>query len=452
MREFDAWLIGEYRRVVRGLLEGDSDEMARRIARRRRRVVAGPPRELCLGVRASDRRIGPVNTEIEPRWAVEGTLEGGLRVMLEVARSTSSGQALAWGEGCGGRDGQPGKGAPRQPSGGGWRYLEHTVLLHAGLMEELCGGVVVGPEEHEVEVAKRLGVRRQTLMRARRRGVFEVRKFQGGKGQMEPLLSSNGAALDPCSGSLFRPPDPIWGSRWHWGAEAIPWGFSQRVWRVPVYVGIGGRREERVQGSGVGVQEEGGGTPAPKSTNERFMGWRWVCPGCGGRVRMLFYPLPRRTIPQFLGETFAENEADEARSPPGTFACAGCHGIKRAPIRAVRERWNEFISWVTDGLVYGHEIEMPKWMMKADRIRSRNRPYGKRVREEMTARQKEVLGMVMEGRSYREIGRELGIRREVVGGHVKKICRRYLVGSKRQLVELLRRGAVGVGEGERRVG
>jgi DNA-binding CsgD family transcriptional regulator len=169
---------------------------------------------------------------------------------------------------------------------------------------------------------------------------------------------------------------------------------------------------------------------------------------------MIFYPLPRRTIPQFLGETFARNEADEAPSPPGTFACAGCHRIKRAPIRAVRERWNEFVSWVTDGLLYGHEVPIPKWVAKADRIRSRNRPYGRRVREEMTARQREVLEMVLAGRSYRLIGRELGIRREVVGGHVKKICRRYLVSSKRQLVELFGGGVAGVEKGEaaRRVG
>jgi DNA-binding CsgD family transcriptional regulator len=61
------------------------------------------------------------------------------------------------------------------------------------------------------------------------------------------------------------------------------------------------------------------------------------------------------------------------------------------------------------------------------------------------------------GRSYRQIGRELGICKEVVGGHVKKICAKYLVKTRGELVGLVQSGAVKVegargGGDSRRVG
>jgi hypothetical protein len=50
---------------------GDSDELKRRLARRRRAILTRPPRARCLAVRACDRRIGPGHWVIVPEHAMD---------------------------------------------------------------------------------------------------------------------------------------------------------------------------------------------------------------------------------------------------------------------------------------------------------------------------------------------------------------------------------------------
>src|SRR2546421_12401478 len=50
---------------------GDSEELQRRLARRRRAVLMRPPRAWCLCVRASDRRITAAHWGISPEHALD---------------------------------------------------------------------------------------------------------------------------------------------------------------------------------------------------------------------------------------------------------------------------------------------------------------------------------------------------------------------------------------------
>src|SRR4051812_44425651 len=61
----EAWL-----RLRQGILS-DSDELRRRLARRRMRSLNRPPRAWCLAIRASDRRISAGHWVIVPEHAME---------------------------------------------------------------------------------------------------------------------------------------------------------------------------------------------------------------------------------------------------------------------------------------------------------------------------------------------------------------------------------------------
>src|SRR3989440_12535779 len=50
---------------------GDSDELNRRLARRRMAILTRPPRAWCLAIRASDRRITPAHWVISPEHAMD---------------------------------------------------------------------------------------------------------------------------------------------------------------------------------------------------------------------------------------------------------------------------------------------------------------------------------------------------------------------------------------------
>jgi DNA-binding NarL/FixJ family response regulator len=119
----------------------------------------------------------------------------------------------------------------------------------------------------------------------------------------------------------------------------------------------------------------------------RCIGWRWVCPGCKKEVRKIYYPLPVRTLFDFLGydpgrsdkavcqsKKFLPYDADELVGPPPTFACAACHRVEwftRTNARA----WNQVVSHLSRGMLYGREVAKPEWYRR-ERKKARCRKLG----------------------------------------------------------------------------
>jgi hypothetical protein len=50
---------------------GDPEELARRVARRRSKLLTRPPRAWCIAIRACDRRITPMDWIITPEHALD---------------------------------------------------------------------------------------------------------------------------------------------------------------------------------------------------------------------------------------------------------------------------------------------------------------------------------------------------------------------------------------------
>jgi hypothetical protein len=367
---FDRWLLDEYLRVTAGLTP---DELGARLARRRKATLADPPRAWCLAVRASDTRITPMNAAIWPRHAVVPDEDG--------------------------------------------RVGEHSVVLDAALLRELCRPVILRPYTDWLMVAKELGVHCESLRYAMRKGFFRVKYIHGAGGRKGPPIPHlyTEETLDPSSGNLHRASDALWGAVWQWAAGSLPAGLEQTVTRRPNYRAYRG--------------------------GERFRGWYWACPGCGRDARTLFYPLPRYTIPKYLGNDLSAHEADAAPESPGTFACLFCHRVKYFT-RLDSGAWNYFVAHVTGGMVYGREVKRPAALAEAAvaKVGRQRRPVhgpdsAKRCATE--ARRARVLAGLLRGDTYAAIAAEVGVAYATVAGHVCKIYRAHRVRSRRELAALL---------------
>lgn len=335
----DHLLIESWRRVVPGL---SAAQVARRI-RRRKRSLSVPMRAWCLAVRASDVRIAPPLARMDP---------------LQINRETGS-------------------------------IASHVVVLERKLLEQLTRPVKLRGLTDHLAVARELGVSKEQLWWAWRRGRFEVRHIKGlcgRRGKPVPQVYTD-EFLDSGAAS-YRAADALWGGLWQHGWTAIAEDFAQEVMRRPVYVSRRGRLELR--------------------------GFRWMCPKCGKLVRTLYYPLPRPTLSRALNLFAKGDRLDLLPKDERTFACVRCHRIRYFS-RATSDYWNRFVSYVTDGMLYGKEVPRP-----ADQQMRRRRAYRKmkarrRVREELVRR---LLG---EGKRICEIAREMGIGWVGAYRHVKRI-------------------------------
>src|SRR6267142_2577054 len=124
---------------LRPRIVGDSDELNRRLARRRSATLMRPPRAWCLALRASDRRINPMHWIICPEHALDRDHE------LH----------------------------PYEP-------IEHEVTIDTRVLRQFCRPVRTDSWGEEVaDVARQLGVHRNTLNQARHANVFTERRIKG---------------------------------------------------------------------------------------------------------------------------------------------------------------------------------------------------------------------------------------------------------------------------------
>src|SRR5258706_2642784 len=274
---------------------GDPQELARRLARRRSGLMTRPVRAWGLALRASDRRITPMQWVMFPEHAMKVD-------------------------------------HPEHP----YEPIEHEETIQTRALRMFCRPVPTDSMGEAVEdVAKQLGVSSSLLSPARRNGIFTERRIKGlgGKrGKPIPLIHS-WKALDPSGTGFFARPDVLWGSLWEWLADFVPDDFEQTLVRRPIFRTMWGRGEKRGPKAEQGLYGTMTGRSACPTDHQykdeaQLIGWSWVCPGCKKEVRKVYYPVAPRTMFDYLGFDPAKSEADKLVAPVGSFACWWCHGIR----------------------------------------------------------------------------------------------------------------------------
>jgi DNA-binding CsgD family transcriptional regulator len=371
---------------VRNEILADPAELHRRLGRWGSRTLARPPRAWCIAIRASDRRIGPGHWLITPEHAMD----------LD---------------------------HPEHP----YEPIEHEVTIQSHGIRRCCHPIRIGKPAEEVdEVARRLGVRPQMLRRARLAGIYRenFKKGLGGKrGYPVPIIYRE-ELHDPGSASFFRPPHAIWGAAWEFLAgELFPDNFEQTVRRKPV-VGTWGCEAVKLRAQADQMYKD----------EMKFLGWRWLCPGCGKAVRTIYYPIPVLTLfDRWVSDPVMEKklaESDCGEGPAPTFACHRCHRVKFFS-SVDRSTWNQVIGYLTAGMLYGCEVERP-----AGFVGERRRTRVRQLHREAPMRRK-VLSRLSNGWSNMRIARDLGISQNAVNLQVGAICREEEVADRHALAKKL---------------
>jgi DNA-binding NarL/FixJ family response regulator len=371
----------------------DGEELQRRLARRRSKLFERPQRAWCVCLRAADRRITPMDWIFTPEHAMD----------LD---------------------------HPEHP----YEPIEHTVTIQPHGLRKCCRAVRTDSMGELVEnVAGQLGKpKKGRLLRARRAGVFTERfvKGLGARWGPHPVpLIHSWQTLDPSGRNLARP-EQLWGSMWEWLPDMIPDDFRQDIVRRPMFrAGIFGR---------------GGGDPDHVYKDEmEFWGWKWVCPACKKTVNKIYYPVAPQTLFDYLGydpgrathcrrqsKKYLPYDVHDVPTPPGTFACGACHGVV-STTRTKPSAWNEVVSWLSRGMLYGHEVEKPQWY-RAERKVTRHRKLGKPA-----ARREAVFNRLRLGWPLEEIALKLVMKKGDVSDAVSQICRQERVKNRTELAAKL---------------
>lgn len=188
-----------------------------------------------------------------------------------------------------------------------------------------------------------------------------TRRSKGGKrGESGRPYVWTPTAINPNS-LEGEPPHPVWGTLWQWLWEALPEDYEFEVQRVPMM---------RV-----------------RKGKEVFRGWNFLCPGrldaegnlvaCGRRCTYLYAPQTVWTLAHSIcdgagtGFDMPEGSGLAGQWFPGTsdpvkdaahgmrsFACNACWKV-RSPCMAKSSGWNEFVSQISGGLLYGKDVPRP---------------------------------------------------------------------------------------------
>lgn len=166
---------------------------------------------------------------------------------------------------------------------------------------------------------------------------------------------------------------------------------------------------------------------------------------CGRRVRYLYGPLPVWTLAKSLGANL-DLELPEGCGLAGTwnpgmddrwagmrsFACKHCWNLRGMTLTS-SSGWNDFVTWLSGGLLYGHEVDRPL----AEAPRRRRHKFAHHVHPRCERFRERLLPLLLEDESREVIARRLGVKIGVVDSHTKVIYRRHRVHSRSQLAKKL---------------
>jgi DNA-binding NarL/FixJ family response regulator len=161
------------------------------------------------------------------------------------------------------------------------------------------------------------------------------------------------------------------------------------------------------------------------------MGWRWICPACGREKRTIYCPFAAPSMFEYLGSDPAQSDADRPQAPPVTFACWHCHRIDGTS-RVGSGGWNQIVSHMTTGLLYGHEVEKPQWYRP-----QRKNARWRKLHAAPALKREAVFVRLMNGWTPEQIALHLSISKDAVELHIQRICRQERVKNRRQLAAKL---------------
>jgi DNA-binding CsgD family transcriptional regulator len=428
-------------------LVAEPGELERRLARRATAGLRQPPRAWCLAVRASDTRL----------------------------------------------EGKPVT-APAATDGGAQRIESQRVSLDAARVRRLCDPVRIDPPGQTIhEVAAKLGVTVECLLTVRADGVLRSRHVKGlggVRGWPVPLLYTE-RLLDPGSRG-FVCADPLWSWTATFRTNRIPPAFAQTLtrvayyrshcgaheydearhpevgptkpkkrrvlhvpragpddvwykWKGDQYVGYDWRAGEMARENYERAQRAKGrrlaryratrasqARPSESGGSLHFNGWRWLCPACGQRCRTIYLPLPRLNLLQWSAPELVRR----AEAPPPEIdglACMRCHGVRYLN-RTHPGCWNHLISYLSGGLMFGAEVPRPQWVKPV-----RTRAYAPRPGCEPSKRRAEMVERLLEGLTYAQIARRMGLSENTVDSYARKTYAAYGVRRREELARRLGR-------------
>jgi DNA-binding CsgD family transcriptional regulator len=280
--------------------------------------------------------------------------------------------------------------------------MDHHVRIDAEGIKELCAPVTIDwPGIPVRQAARLLGRHPKALRPLANREPFELRIDFGRHYSKTlcrvPVVWSR-RALDPGAPSL-RSPHHVFGSLWMYRHTLCPADAVLDARRVAARNGF-------------------------------YHKWRFVCPGLNGigcrrPADILFLPLREWTMPDFLGEDPLSPLPGPRPLEASAFACRQCHRVALPSFSDPVLGWNVFVARISRGLLYGREVERPATI----RVRL-NRAHIRRSTPERRAR---ILALVLEGRSYPQIARALGVSRSTVTNHMRALTRESGVRTRREL-------------------
>jgi DNA-binding CsgD family transcriptional regulator len=151
-------------------------------------------------------------------------------------------------------------------------------------------------------------------------------------------------------------------------------------------------------------RERGPREPSRSGGSLHFNGWLWICPECGRTCRRVYCPFPPAGIAPLIWPV--PRLAQIIDVPPvlkgeARFACVRCHRV-RYPPKGAAAAWNQAVTYLSGGLLYGSEVTPPKWFALPARKEPRQQPAYK-------GRRAEVSELFLAGLSFRLIAERLGI-------------------------------------------
>ncbi len=143
--------------------------------------------------------------------------------------------------------------------------------------------------------------------------------------------------------------------------------------------------------------------PSTSAGSLHFNGYQWLCPACGKACRTLYLPVGPINLLKRSQPRLAHCVDIPQTKLAGTFACKHCHGVRYFTSLG-KGGWNDLISYLTGGLLYGREVPKPAWFKPQRKIAYRPHPNAP-----PSKRRPQVTELLMEGLSNGAIAKTLGI-------------------------------------------
>jgi DNA-binding CsgD family transcriptional regulator len=156
-----------------------------------------------------------------------------------------------------------------------------------------------------------------------------------------------------------------------------------------------------------------------------FNGFQWICPVCEKCCGTIYYPARAVNVLERAQPKIAQ--LVEMKWKLKGFACARCHGVNFCSA-ILRNSWNEFVGYLTAGLLYGREVPRPGWFKPQRKVK-----YAPRPMREPSRRRQQVLELIVRGLTYRQIAAELGLKRATVDWHATIIFKQHGVHKREEL-------------------